>query len=274
METIKVHILHCGKVRVDSSLPFSEKTWNPISYTGILRGNKYQIWLPVSAYLIEHPKGLILVDTGWHTDVRIGDQGRKHMGFIHWLINKSDLPEGQAINEQLAQLGYKDTDIDYLVLSHLHSDHVNGLKLVKNAKKIIVNNLEMEDAIKMPYRYVPSMWENINIETYQFEKSNLGPQNLSYDLFGDQSIVFVNTPGHTHGLTSIIIQNNGKFLLLASDTGYAKKSWEQMILPGVQVDKNEVIASLQWTKMMSEKPNCIEVIANHDVDVLTKIIEL
>ncbi len=274
METIKVHILHCGSVEVDSSLPFSEKTWNPISYTGVFRSKKHQVWLPVSAYLIEHPKGLILIDTGWHTDVRIGDQGRKHMGFAHWLINKADLPAGQAINEQLARLGSKDSDIDYLVLSHLHSDHVSGLKLVKNAKRILVSDIEMRDAEQMPYRYVPNMWEGINLETFSFEKSNIGPQNLSYDLFGDNSVVFVNTPGHTHGLASTIIQNNGHFLLLTSDTGYAKKSWEQMILRGVQVDKQEVIKSLKWTKEIAAQPNCIEAIANHDSDIVPKTIEI
>src|SRR5690606_12214681 len=157
-------------------------------------------------------------------------------------------------------------------LSHLHSDHASGLSLVKHAKKIIVSDIEMEDARKMPYRYVPDMWKDITLETYSFQKTNLGPKKLSFDLFGDNSVVFVNTPGHTHGLASTIIQNNGKFLLLASDTGYAKKSWEQMILPGVQVDKNEVIASLKWTKMMAENPNCIEAIANHDTNIIPKVI--
>jgi len=97
--SIKIHVLHCGRVRVDRSLPFKEKTWHPAPFTGWFRKPEYQIWLPVSSYLVEHPKGLVLLDTGWHTDVRT-DQV-KHLGRFHYSINKADLPEGQAIHEQL-----------------------------------------------------------------------------------------------------------------------------------------------------------------------------
>ncbi|MCW3123488.1 MAG: beta-lactamase, partial [Flavipsychrobacter sp.] len=69
-------------------------------------------------------------------------------------------------------------------------------------------------------------------------------------------------------------KSGDKFLLLASDTGYAKKSWEQMILPGVQVDKKKVVSSLKWVKEMSEDKNCIEAIANHDTEVQPKTIEV
>ncbi|MBJ8191398.1 MBL fold metallo-hydrolase, partial [Bacillus cereus] len=90
-ETIKIHVLHCGQVQTDMALPFNQNTLNPIAFTGIFRSKKYQNKLPVSAYLIEHPKGLVLIDTGWHTDVR-KDQ-RKYMGRIHYQINKAILPE-------------------------------------------------------------------------------------------------------------------------------------------------------------------------------------
>ena len=79
MDKIKIHVLHCGQVKVDCTLPFRKKTRNPISYTGLFRSKKHQLLLPVSAYLIEHPKGLVLIDTGWHTDVRINQIGRAHV---------------------------------------------------------------------------------------------------------------------------------------------------------------------------------------------------
>ena len=263
--SIKIHVLHCGAVRVDRSLPFREKSLNPIAYTGIFRKEAYQTWLPVSAYLIEHPKGLVLIDAGWHTDVRI-DQ-KKHLGWLHHLINKARLPAGQAINEQLHQRGIKPKDLDFVVLSHLHSDHVSGIQLVKDARKILVSELEMLDTKKNRMGYVPSLWDGVRFDTFQFEKSEYGNEKFSFDLFGDDSIVFVSTPGHTRGLTSTLIQENGKFVLLCSDSGYARKSWEQMILPGVMVDKEKVISSLEWVRSMSQLPNCREVIANHDNDI-------
>ena len=99
-------------VRVNKALPFGgeEKSWNPITYTGIGRLMKHQIWLLVSCYLIEHPKGKLLIDTGWHTAMR-GNQ-RKHLGLLHYLINKGDLPEGKAIHEQLAAMGIQIMQMD------------------------------------------------------------------------------------------------------------------------------------------------------------------
>jgi hypothetical protein len=76
------------------------------------------------------------------------------------------------------------------------------------------------------------------------------------------------------GLASTIIKNKENFVLLASDVGYAKKSWEQMILPGVQVNKHKVVSSLKWIKSESEKPTCIEAIANHDPGMKPHVIEL
>ena len=116
METIKIHILHCGQVIVDSALAFSNKSWNPLAFTGILRSKKHLLTLPVSAYLIEHPKGLILVDTGWHTDVRVNQF--KYLGLLYF-VNKANLPAGEAIHEQLEQLGYKPSDVDHLILTHI-----------------------------------------------------------------------------------------------------------------------------------------------------------
>lgn len=265
MDKIKIHVLHCGEVQVDKALPFHEETLNPVAYTGLFRSNKNQIKLPVSAYLIEHPKGKILIDTGWHTDIRNNQQ--QYLGKFHYMINKGFLPKNKAIDEQLLLMGIKPKDIDYVVLTHLHSDHVSGLKLVKEAKNILVSKEELEDARKDKLRYIHHMWEGINFQTFEMIKSKYGPNNLSFDLFGDESVVFVSVPGHTKGLIATLIQNSGKFVLLTSDCGYAKKYWEKMILPGVSINKKQLIKSLEWEREMSEKSNCVEIIANHDRNV-------
>lgn len=262
--SIKIHILHCGRVRVDRSLPFREKTLHPAPYTGFFRKPEYQIWLPVSAYLVEHPKGLVLIDTGWHTDVR--EDQKKHLGWFHYSINKAELPEGQAIHEQLEQRGIKTRDLDHVILSHLHSDHASGLKLVRDAKKILVSELEWTSANgNQKIRYVPSMWEEVNVGTYAFNQSDLGPRHSSFDLFQDGSVQFIHTPGHTTGIASTMIQRNNKFVLLFADVGYARKSWEQMIPPGTAVNMKQAIESLEWVQMMSRQHNCVESLASHEV---------
>lgn len=64
MDKIKIHVFHTGKVCVSPALPFGGEHNNPVKAYGVFEPKKDRLWLPVSAYLIEHPKGLFLVDTG------------------------------------------------------------------------------------------------------------------------------------------------------------------------------------------------------------------
>lgn len=259
---MKIEILHCGWAQTSISIPFF----------GIQASPDEMIWSPVSAYFIEHPKGLVLIDTGFHTDIRTNQDD--YLGPIKNVISDAELPKGTALSEQLDQRGIKPSDIDFLVLSHLHSDHVSGLKLVKDAKRILISEIEWNDALRINNLHLQRMWEGVEIEKFQFQPSSYGPEKMAFDLFKDGTVIFVSTPGHTNGLVSTIIKSNGKFVLLCSDVGYEKKSWEQMILPGKMTNQQKAKSSLSWVKEMSLDKNCIEVIANHDGNLKPHIIRL
>ena len=97
----------------------------------------------------------------------------------------------------------------------------------------------------------------------------------SYDLLGDGSIQLINFPGHADGLFAVKVRNaEGRFVLLFSDGGYARKSWEQMITSGIAADKALQKQSLAWIREQSLDPNCIESLANHDPDIVPHVIEL
>lgn len=51
--SIKIHVMHTGLVRVDKGLPFHGMYRNPLAFTGLFRSEKNKITLPVSSYLIE-----------------------------------------------------------------------------------------------------------------------------------------------------------------------------------------------------------------------------
>ena len=123
-------------------------------------------------------------------------------------------------------------------------------------------------------RYQKRWWEGVNLEPFDWNGKE-GPVGRSYDLFGDGSVVMVNIPGHSAGLCAVKIKNEeGKFVLLFSDGGYARKSWEQMITSGICQDKKLQRQSLQWIREQSLSPDCIESLANHDPDIKPHIIEL
>ena len=135
-------------------------------------------------------------------------------------------------------------------------------------KKILVSAAELRDTEQYPIRYVASMWNGIKFESFEFKNTGIGSVGKSLDLLGDGSIELVNIPEHTSGLTAVKLNSGGKFVLLFSDGGYAKKSWQDLIPPGTALDEELAFKSLLWIREMSLQENCIESLANHDPDVL------
>lgn len=195
LESIDVRVFHTGSVYIDRALAFREKTLHPMPYTGWFRPKSKKLWVPVSVYLINHPDGLVLVDTGWHTDIRKNQ--RKHLGFLPSTMFKGQLPAGKAIHEQLKSVGISDTDLEYVVLTHLDSDHVSGIQHVSNAKNLIVSEPEWD--ARGEFRYNPSMWDGVDIDQFGLEEIPYGPYNKGLDLFGDGRVYLVYTPGHSAG---------------------------------------------------------------------------
>lgn len=280
---MRIHVFHTGEVRVSPYLPFGGDDCSLIKASGISTPKSKWLWLPVSAYLIEHPKGRILVDTGWHREMSpdgVYDRKAqiKSLGSLQlYMVNQGRIAKGKAIDEQLAKMGIMPADIDYVLLSHLDCDHANGLRQVKQAKHILVSRDEMEGSRKgltERIRFNRRWWKGVNMDLFDWNGTE-GPVGKSFDLFGDGSIVLVNIPGHSAGLFAVKVKNtDGKFVLLFSDGGYARKSWEQMITSGVCQDKKLQRQSLQWIREQSMLPECIESLANHDPDVEPHTIEL
>lgn len=269
---IKIHVLHTGLVKVDAGLPAHEKFRNPLAFTGLFRSHINQVTLPVSSYLIEHPQGLILIDTGWNERVRTSQW--QELG-LQTQINKAYLPAGWSIREQLNQLGFQPQDIDYLVLSHLHSDHASGLPLVKDAQKILVSQPEWTAAQHDPLRYIPKMWRGVDLQTFQFSPSQLGPYHQSFDLFQDGSVQFIYTPGHNRGLAATLIRGGaGQEVLLASDTAYAQESIDHLYTPGIVINRPQAIQSVAWVQQKSQEPQVIETLTNHDPRIQPHTIKL
>ena len=255
-----IDVLRTGTVDVDRALAFRESTYHPAPWTGWLRPRSARIEVPVSTYLITHSEGTVLVDTGWHTDVRT-DQ-RSHLGRFAHSIFRARLPPGMAVQEQLDQRGLSPEDLDLVVLSHLHADHASGLEHVADARKIVVS--EPEWAARETMGYISSMWAGIDVEPVALERIGFGPTGRGRDLFGDGSVILVYTPGHSPGHLSILVDSGVGWVLLAGDVGYASRSWEDGILPGVTTNDHEATRSLTWLREFSKREDCIVAVANHD----------
>ena len=282
MADIRIHVFHTGEVCVAPDLPFGGDHSNAIKASGVFGKKTDRLWLPVSAYLIEHPKGKFLVDTGWSREMspkgefdkkaQIKSLGSK----LLYEVNQGRVALGECIDEQLVKIGIRVSDLDAVLITHLDCDHANGLKQVRGAKKFLVSADEVKFTSKLSnrIRYYKGWWDSIPLTEFDWNDTQ-GPVGKSFDLLGDSSIQLINIPGHADGLFAVKIRNEeGKFVLLFSDGGYARKSWEEMITSGIAADKAAQKQSLAWIRDQSLDPNCAESLANHDPDIQPHVIKL
>lgn len=267
---IQIHILTCGEVGVDPAVPARSVSKNPVAYTGLFRSPKRRIWLPVKAFYIDHPKGKILIDTGWDSAVR--QHPVRTLTFPMWFASRPRLPEGQAVDEQLAALGVRPAELDYVLMTHMDIDHDSGLRLVRDAKQILISESEWQAIHSAQVRYVKQPWQNIPIGVMPLAPDASAPHGASWDVFGDKSVRVLSMPGHSQGSVAVQVTGADGYALIVGDTGYNRTSWERLELPGPVYDKAAMRASLAWVRSALQDPACKAVLAAHDPDVQLKTI--
>ncbi len=104
-----------------------------------------KILIPVAFFLIKHPKGNILFDTG-DNDRIITDQ--TYWGPMAAMLDKG-VSADLAIDTQLGKIGIKPADINYVILGHMHLDHAGNVGKFPNAT-IVVQRDEIANAFWPP----------------------------------------------------------------------------------------------------------------------------
>lgn len=270
MNKIELYIFHTGKVRVDRAIPLHEN--NPLAITGFFRSKDKQMILPVSVYLIVHPKGNVLIDTGWDTKFA-HERPRQLFGMVN-KISAPIISEDEGVDSKLRQVGLKDEDISHLFISHMDFDHTSGLRLVKNIKDIRTAQEEWQACNKFSLRYVDT-WSGIcDVKTFSYSESGIGPVGRSYDVFGDGTLLLVHTPGHSRGLFSVMIRGNDGYIILGNDAAYLPESFSLHKIPGFAVDKTLAEKSLDWLAACKNDPLCKGVFVNHDPTIKEQKLEV
>jgi glyoxylase-like metal-dependent hydrolase (beta-lactamase superfamily II) len=203
--------------------------------SAFLEGEEGQIQVPVPCYLIEHPSGTVLFDSGLHRDARADPEGR--LGALARVYQAAFEP-GEEVSARLAGCGVAAEGIDFLVTSHLHFDHTGGHAQIPNAR-LVVQRREWE-AGRDP--------DGIAANFYDPRDYDLGHDVLSvegeHDLFGDGSVVCLPTPGHTPGHQSLRVRLPGGDVVLCADACYLRRTLEDLHLPPFAADADEMRASL------------------------------
>ena len=215
--------------------------------------------VPVPFFLIDHPKGRVLFDTGNAAEVAY-DADR------HWgIATKAYLPHmkpQEFVVPQLMSIGIAPEQIDIVVLSHLHLDHAGGVGCFPNAR-YIVQKTELE------WAYHPDDNQKAAYIRQDFDKPvDWWPLNGwdddGFDLFGDGQIQIWFTPGHTPGHQSLFIRlDDMGEILLAADSCYTDEILDQEIVPGLVWNREVALQTIRRLKMARDQQN-IKIIAGHD----------
>ena len=277
---MKLHVLRCGSIQVSDSVAFGGGVNLRNTARQLLTPEKDRVTLPVCCYLIEHPKGPILVDTGWCRDVSpdgvydpkaVARLLPPHLAAFY----RPSVGPGETAREQLAARGLRPEELACVILTHLDPDHVAGLRDLTGAGRILLPEDEYFWACRTVYkkRQPWNLWKDAPIERLFYRGSPLGPNRWAIDLFGDESVQLVNTPGHTDGQAAVIVRSGGRFVLLAADAAFSPRNWREDIVPGFGFDESFQRKSLAWLRQMEQEPGCVEILCSHDPASLPRTIE-
>jgi glyoxylase-like metal-dependent hydrolase (beta-lactamase superfamily II) len=150
----------------------------------------------VTCYLVVHPKGLLLFDTG------LDDRLVGRPLYENVLEGYAQLKQNTLVG-QLADIGVTPAMIDYLVLSHYHWDHVGNAADYAGATWLVYPGDRERMFGKEARGYA---WFR---EYAALEKSRTQLLEGDHDVFGDGSVVVLATPGHTEGHCSLLVRLRG-----------------------------------------------------------------
>lgn len=212
-----------------------------------MSGNGTKIKIPVAMYVIQHPRGLVLFDTGMNVALSDGKcanyWGDGLCGAFNAIQNRDEV-----IDRQLARLGFTTDQVTHVVYSHFHLDHAGNIKLFPKAKHVVQKE-ELKTAW-WPEKFQRAAYvlkDYDGTRDYDFQQLT-----GDFDLFGDGSLVVLDTRGHTQGHQSLQVNlKNTGTVLLAADAIYTAEN-EAGVIPGITWNTNASMQSIDRLKQIRD----------------------
>jgi N-acyl homoserine lactone hydrolase len=208
----------------------------------LMEGGEGEVTVPVPVFLIEHPKGTAVFDTGLHPDCQHDSATR--LGPRLTSLFRIGFKPGEEVSGRLGAIGRDPAKIDLIISSHFHFDHCGGNALIPNAT-LVVQKKEW-DAGMDP--------EAAARHGYNPRDFDLGHKvrlvDGEHDVFADGSVTCLPTHGHTIGHQSLRVRLDSGDIVLAADSCYFCRTLRERRLPRFAHDKEQMLASLDRLEAM------------------------
>lgn len=242
--TATITVLDCGWLRQQERVLIDGASRDPIE-------------IPVPAWLVRHPRGIVVLDAGLSPKL-IDDQSS--LGPMARLFTALVEPGG-TLGPRLAEHDIDPQSAITVVLSHCHFDHVGGLGEVPNAR-VVVQRDEWAAALLGSAGGYDSALIDLGHDLIAIDGE--------HDLFGDGVVVCVPTPGHTCGHQSLRIATHNGLVILAADACYFDRTLDDGVLPPVGFDLDLQRASLDYLRR--ERASGVTIVPGHDAGVFTAML--
>lgn len=220
--SLTLHVFECGQVNVHDISLFSP---------GVNEGQAKE--LTSSCYLIQHPKGKMIWDTGL-PDALKGNKADKFGGKLTLSVNNT-------LSDQLTAINIKPEDIEYLGISHFHGDHTGNANVFKHAQ-LFIQQAEYDAAFgETPEKF------GFNPASYQqLDRSKMRILKGDHDVFSDGTVIIKTAPGHTpgHQMLLVNLEQEGP-IMLSGDLYHFTSNREHRRVPSFNFDKPQTLETME-----------------------------
>jgi 4-pyridoxolactonase len=234
----RVRLLDSGTLVIDQS----HITWNI--------GCGTPVRFPVYSVLIEHADGLFMFDTGYD------------LALVNEML-PFELPQQtpeQTVPSQLALCGFKPTDVDAIINSHLHFDHVGGNRHLTAATTYLHSD-ELREA------RTPEPFERLGYADHGYDHPDAKFSLLEGDVEFAKGIHLFHTPGHTVGHYSLLLElQGGRPLLFMADVSYTPAAYANDQQAGFHNNPIDGMRSIRRIKQLAKEWDA-QVLFNHDMEI-------
>jgi glyoxylase-like metal-dependent hydrolase (beta-lactamase superfamily II) len=268
---MRVHAISTGTVQVTSRQRRGSGP-GPLRPLATMADRTYTDPLPIWAWAIEHPEGVIVVDTG--ETARVMEPGwfpRWHPYFRTAV--KFDVSPEQEIGPQLRERGIEPGDVRKVVLTHMHTDHSGGLSHFPDAE-ILVSSSEMRVASGTMGKlrgFLPHRWPHwFDPTTYEPTGAPFGPFEESFPVTEAGDVVIVPTAGHTPGHVSVVLDEGNRAVFFAGDTSYDQSLMLEGAIDGVCPDPEAARLTMERIRQLAnERPTVY--LPGHDPEAAERL---